>query len=64
MSNIAQNGVDRIITCGTTWVKITDNIYIAENPIGFEKFDDESNDYESSYIRKWLLNWFEERKNW
>lgn len=30
---------------------------IAEVPIAFSKFDDESNDYENSYIRKWLLDW-------
>lgn len=64
VSTIERNGVEKITTCGATWVKIADDIYIAENPIGFDKFDDESNDYESSYIRKWLLNWFKERKNW
>lgn len=34
-----------------------EEIAIAEVPISFDKFDDESNDYENSYIRKWLLDW-------
>lgn len=32
-------------------------IAIAEVPITFNLFDDESNDYENSYIRAWLLDW-------
>lgn len=32
-------------------------IAIAEVPITFDKFDADSNDYESSYVREWLLNW-------
>lgn len=32
-------------------------IAIAYMPIAFDKFDDNSNDYESSHIRKWLLDW-------
>ena len=33
-------------------------IAIAEVPITFDKFDKESNDYETSYIRRKLLAWF------
>lgn len=35
---------------------------IAEVPIAFDKFDDESSDYENSYIRKWLLDWMKGEK--
>ena len=31
---------------------------IAEVPITFDKFNDKSNDYENSYIRKFLLDWY------
>lgn len=34
-------------------------IAIAEVPITFDMFDKESNDYETSYIRRKLLDWFE-----
>lgn len=34
-------------------------IAIAEVPIAFDKFDKESNDYETSGIRRKLLKWFE-----
>lgn len=34
-------------------------IAIAEVPITFDIFDKESNDYETSYIRRKLLSWFE-----
>ena len=33
-------------------------IAIAEVPITFDKFDKESNDYETSYIRSKILAWF------
>lgn len=41
------------------WVIIDkeNEIAITEMPIAFRRFDAESNDYESSEIRKWLLNW-------
>lgn len=58
------DGTDKIITCGVTWEKVTEDIFIAENPIGYEKFDDKSNNYETSYIRQWLLDWFEKRRDW
>lgn len=34
-------------------------IALAEVPITFDMFDKESNDYETSYIRRKLLSWFE-----
>lgn len=35
-----------------------EGLAIAEVPISFGKFDDDSNDYENSYIRKFLLDWY------
>lgn len=46
----------------TKW-KIIDKekeIAIAYMPISFDRFDDNSNDYEGSHIRKWLLDWSKE----
>ena len=44
---------------GVTWVIIDTEkaLAIAEMPIGFEKFDNESNNYATSHIRQWLLDW-------
>ena len=39
------------------FVKIDDDLLIAEVPIAFDKFDDESNDYEKSYVKKFLEEW-------
>ena len=36
----------------------TDYIFLADVPIAWDKFDDKSNDYETSYMRKYLLNNF------
>ena len=47
----------RIIKYNFPWIVIDKNLAIAEVPIGFEKFDDKSNNYENSYIRKWLKEW-------
>ena len=44
---------------GVTWVIIDTEkaLAIAEMPIGFENFDDKSNNYGTSHIRQWLLDW-------
>ena len=44
---------------GVTWIIIDTEkaLAIAEMPIGFEKFDDKSNNYATSHIRHWLLDW-------
>lgn len=55
-------GKDTIVFCGVTWVKIDTYLYISEVPIAFRRFDEESNNYETSEVRKFLLNWFEERQ--
>lgn len=46
------------------WVIIDEEneIAISERPIAFTKFDDVNNDYEHSYIRKWLLVWAEKAR--
>ena len=51
-----------IVFNGVTWIKIDNDLYIAEVPIAFRRFDLESNDYEKSEIRKFLLEWFKERQ--
>lgn len=53
-----------IFFCGITWVKIDEDLYIAEVPITFIRFDENSNDYTESEIRKFLLDWYETRKTW
>ena len=59
--------------CGITWFQINrteswsrpTNLYIAEVPIGFRRFDGNSfsKDYDKSEIKEWLLKWYEERKD-
>lgn len=44
------------------FVKIDDDLLIAEVPIAFDKFDDDSNDYEKSYVKRFLEKWKEGRK--
>ena len=41
---------------------IDENLGIATVPISFNMFDDESNNYEKSYIRKWLIDWNKKNK--
>ena len=59
--------------CGITWFQINrteswshpTNLYIAELPIAFRRFDKNSfsSDYDKSEIKEWLLEWYEERKD-
>lgn len=46
------------------WVILDEEaeIAISEMPIAFDKFDDNSNDYSTSHIRKWLLDWYEDAR--
>lgn len=53
---------NRIVFNGITWIKIDRDLYISEVPIAFRRFDEKSNDYENSEVRKFLLDWFEERQ--
>lgn len=61
-SGAAHIDTNKFVYCGVTWVRIDDNLAVAEVPIAFSKFDEESNDYATSDIRKFLLDWYEERK--
>ena len=54
---------DRFVKYDFPWIKIDDNLAIAEVPIRFHSFDEKSNDYKTSEIRKFLLNWIDERKD-
>lgn len=63
-SHIEYHGEDRLVYCGTTWVRIDGKIFMVENPISFRQFDSHSNCYKTSEIRKWLLTWHFDRKGW
>lgn len=59
-SAIDSKDIDCFIWNDVKW-KIIDKdkeIAISVLPISFDKFDDESNNYENSHIRKWLLDWY------
>ena len=63
---IARNNLQigsRFVKYDFPWIKIDDYLAIAEVPIGFEKFDDKSNDYATSHIRVWLKEWLDGREN-
>lgn len=55
---------DRKIYYDFPFVKIDEDLLIAEVPIAFDKFDDKSNDYEKSYVKRFLEEWKEGRKKW
>lgn len=55
---------NKIIYCGITWVEIDEGLYIAEVPIDFRRFDESSDDYTTSEIRKFLLGWYKKRKDY
>lgn len=49
----------RFTWAGVTWRTLEeDKLAIAEMPIFYSKFDDESNAYETSFIRNKLLQWY------
>ena len=52
---------DKFEWLGATWIRIDENLYIAEMPIAMRRFDAESNDYETSEVRQFLLDWYKER---
>lgn len=52
----------RFTWAGATWRTLEDDkIAIAEMPIFFSAFDSKSNDYESSFVRDRLLQWYNSR---
>lgn len=52
---------DRFVEADFPWIIIAKDLAIAEVPIAFRRFDGESNSYEKSEIRWFLLDWYEER---
>lgn len=52
---------DRFIEAWFPWIVIGDDIAIAEMPVAFLRFDEESNNYETSDVRRFLLGWYEGR---
>lgn len=58
----AKNG--KFFALGATWEIIDEDLAIAEMPIMFSRFDDESNFYATSEVRKKLLDWYKERVEW
>ena len=61
LKSFNSDGKNKIVFNGVTWVKIDENLYISELPIDFRIFDNKSNIYETSEVRKFLLFWLEER---
>ena len=56
------NKSEKFVYCGITWIVLDEHLAIAEMPISFHKFDENNNIYETSEIRQFLLNWYNERK--
>ena len=53
---------DRIMVYDFPWIVIDNGLAIAEVPITFDKFDDNSDDYKNSYVRNFLKCWAEDRE--
>lgn len=53
----------RFVEADFPWVVIGDGLAIAEMPIAFHRYDANAkkNSYETSEIRQFLLDWYEER---
>lgn len=51
----------RIVQYDFPWIVIDKNLAIAEVPIVFHRFDNKSNNYENSEIKKFLNDWIERR---
>lgn len=52
---------EKLYALGCAWIVIDTNLAICETAIAMRGFDKKSNDYETSEIRKFLLDWYEER---
>lgn len=52
----------RLMKYAFPWIVIDSKLAIAEVPIATHRFDPESNDYQTSEIRQFLLDWIESRK--
>lgn len=62
--NIINVNESIILHAGATWMKIDADLYIAENPIAFKRFNKNYSDYKTSEIRQFLLYWYNGRKEW
>ena len=57
-SEISDMGIgERRIYYDFPFIKIDEGLLIAEVPIAFDKFDDEVNDYEKSWVKNYLEQW-------
>ena len=54
---------ERFVKYSFPWIKIDNNLAIAEVLIAFRRFDKESNEYETSEIRQFLKDWLKGRDN-
>lgn len=60
---------EKVNAYGFDWLKIDNNLYIAETPIAHRNFDeycsirDLTNQYNSSTIKRFLTYWLQKRKN-
>ena len=52
----------RAFYMGATWIRLSDDLFISEMPIGFSMYNDIRCNYEDSAIRKFILDWYEDRK--
>lgn len=61
---VSYKNKDKIIVNGFPFIIIDEEnkIAIAEVPINFDRFGNDANDYETSYVRRWLLDWLDEYK--
>ena len=61
ISNLNDYRVGSLFKFGGKWFEIIDeNTAFCLSNIGIEKFDDKTNDYNNSYIKQYIDNWFSE----
>ncbi|MBR6271392.1 MAG: hypothetical protein IKR26_04490 [Lachnospiraceae bacterium] len=53
---------DKLEVFRINWIYIGDNLWLAEEPIFHSEFDEESNNYEKSEIKKELEDWLKKRE--
>lgn len=64
IDNLKSNNLkigDRFGEADCSWIVIDNDLAIAEVPIAWRRFDAESNNYETSEVRKFLLDWYAAR---
>lgn len=61
ITNLNDYKVGSLFKFGGKWFQIVDeNTAFCLSNIGIEKFDDKINDYNNSYIKRYIDNWFSE----